>query len=186
MIENALAAVTAAAVAGASTEVMTGVLRAFKGLPYRFRLVAERDGIAFYEDSLGTNPTSASAAIASMTRPYHLIAGGLRRGARVGDFDPMIRAMVATPLRSVYLIGSTADVLAEAVAAMASPAPVIQAGTLDAAVSAAWQAALPGEAILLSPGCESFDQFADYRERGDRFCALIDTLPARPGARTGR
>jgi UDP-N-acetylmuramoylalanine--D-glutamate ligase len=186
MVENALAAVAAAAVAGASPEAMARALRAFQGLPYRFRLVAERDRIAFFEDSLGTNPTSASAAIAGMSRPYHLIAGGLRTGARAEDFAPMIRAMAATPLRAVYLIGSTAPVLADAVASMSPSPPIVRAGGLESAVAAAWQAAMPGDAILLSPGCESFDQFADYRERGDRFCALIDTLPARTGGRADR
>jgi UDP-N-acetylmuramoylalanine--D-glutamate ligase len=181
MIENALAAVAAAAAVGVPPGAMRGVLRAFRGLPYRFRLVVEREGVAFYEDSLGTNPTSAAAAIGSMTRPYHLIAGGLRKGARPEDFAPMLRAMAATPVRAVYLIGATAPVLDEAIAGMVRRPDVVRAGTLDAAVAAAWDAAATGEAVLLSPGCESFDQFADYRERGDRFIALIDQLPARAG-----
>lgn len=183
MIENALAAAAAAAVAGAGPRAIAGVLRAFRGLPYRFRLVAERGGVVFYEDSLGTNPTAASAAIRGMTRPYHLIAGGLRKGARPEDFLPMVRALAATPARAVYLIGSTAAVLAEAVGAMPSSPAVVQAGTLDAAVAAAWEAAQPGDAVLLSPGCESFDQFADYRQRGDRFCQLVEALPPRAGGR---
>ncbi len=94
MIENALAAVAAAAAVGVAPETMRGVLRAFRGLPYRFRLVAERSGVAFYEDSLGTNPTAAAAAIGSMTRPYHLIAGGFRKGARPEDFAPMLAAVM--------------------------------------------------------------------------------------------
>jgi UDP-N-acetylmuramoylalanine--D-glutamate ligase len=181
MVENALAACAAAACTGVEPAVMAGVLRAFRGLPYRFRLMTERDGIAFYEDSLGTNPTSASAAIRSMTRPFHLIAGGLRKAARPEDFVPMVRALEGSPVRAVYLIGSTAATLAEAIGGMASPPSIVQAGTLEAAMTAAWDAAVRGDAVLLSPGCESFDQFADYRQRGDRFCLLVNMLPARTG-----
>jgi UDP-N-acetylmuramoylalanine--D-glutamate ligase len=178
MIENALAAVAAAAVAGADVRAMASVLRAFRGLPYRLRVVGEREGVVFYEDSLGTNPAAASAAIRSMTRPCHLIAGGFRKGARPEDFSPMVRALAERPVRAVYLIGTTAPVLAEAIGTLPSPPPLTQAGTMEVAVGAAWEAAQPGEAILLSPGCESFDQFADYRDRGDRFCQLVEALPA--------
>lgn len=186
MIENALAAAAAAAAAGATPSAIARLLREFRGLPYRFRMVAERGGVVFYEDSLGTNPTAASAAIRSMTRPYHLIAGGFRKGARPEDFSPMVRAMTAAPAAAVYLIGAAAAALAEALAALPEMPAVMHAGTLEAAVAAAWEAARPGEAVLLSPGCESFDQFADYRERGDRFCRLVEALPAGAGGRAAR
>lgn len=181
MQENALAAAAAAALVGVEPGTIASVLRAFRGLPYRFRLAAEREGVAFYEDSLATNPASAAAAIRSMARPFHLIAGGLRKEARADDFNPMVRALEDSPVRAVYLIGSTAALLADAIDGMSSPPRVWQAGTLEAAMASAWDSASPGDAILLSPGCESFDQFTDYRERGDRFCRLIDTLPAHAG-----
>ena len=184
MVENALAATAAAAIAGAPAATIAGVLRAFRGLPYRFRLVMEREGVAFFEDSLGTNPTAAAAAISSMTRPFHLIAGGLRTSARAEDFAPITRALGAAPVKGIYLIGSTAGRLAEAFGALPARPRLLQAGTLEAAIAAAWDAAAQGEAVLLSPGCESFDQFADYRERGDRFCALAEALPARAGRKT--
>jgi UDP-N-acetylmuramoylalanine--D-glutamate ligase len=181
MIQNALAAAAGAAAAGAVPHAITAELRAFRGLPYRFRLVEERAGIAFYEDSLGTNPTAAAAAVASVTRPVHLIAGGFRNLATAADFEPMIDALRRVAVRAVYLIGTTAPILAEALSRL-SPAPnVVEARTLDRAVACAWDRAVPGDAILLSPGCESFDQFADYRERGDRFVQLIAALPARAG-----
>jgi UDP-N-acetylmuramoylalanine--D-glutamate ligase len=183
MIENALGAAAAASIAGADAASIASVLRAFRGLPYRFRLAVEREGIAFYEDSLGTNPTSAAAAIAAMTRPFYLIAGGARKAARPEEFLPMARALEASPVRGVYLIGSTAGLLAEVFADLRGPR-VEQARTLDVAMARAWEAAAPGEAILLSPGCESFDQFADYRARGDRFCALAEELPPRAGERS--
>lgn len=181
MVENALAASAAAAIAGVAPETIAMALAAFRGLPYRFRLAVERYGVAFYEDSLATNPAAAAAAISSMARPFHLIAGGLRPSARPNDFQPMVRALAAAPVRGIYLIGSTAAILAEAIGGLAAPPPLRQAGTLEAAMAAAWAAAAPGEAILLSPGCESFDQFADYRQRGDRFCALAEALPVRAG-----
>ena len=184
MVENALAATAAAAIAGADRTPIANVLRAFRGLPYRFRLVRERDGITFYEDSLGTNPTSAAAAIAGMVRPFHLVAGGVRKSARAEDFVPMVKALGASPVKGVYLIGSTAALLSEVFADLPGHPRVVQAGTLEAAMAQAWVAAEPGDAILLSPGCESFDQFADYRARGDRFCALAEELPARAGKRT--
>jgi UDP-N-acetylmuramoylalanine--D-glutamate ligase len=181
MIQNALAAAAAAAAAGAAPDAIATELRAFRGLPYRFRMVGERAGIVFYEDSLGTNPTSAAAAIGSVTRPVHLIAGGFRSRATTEDFTPMVDALERATVRGVYLIGTTAPILADALARL-SPAPtVVDAKTLERAMASAWDRAVPGDAILLSPGCESFDQFADYRERGDRFIQLIATLPARAG-----
>ncbi len=183
VVENALAAVAAASIAGVPPDAMAKVLRVFRGLPYRFHLVGERDGVAFFEDSLATNPTAAAAAISGMTRPFHLIAGGHRRSAKPDDFAPMVRALDGSPVRAIYLIGATAPILAEALAAVARPSGprVVQAGTLERALAGAWEAAGPGEAIVLSPGCESFDQFTDYRHRGDRFKALVHELPARTG-----
>lgn len=179
MIENALAAAAAAAAAGTPPGAITAALRAFRGLPYRFRLVGEREGVAFYEDSLATNPSAAAAAIASMPRPFYLVAGGLRKGATPEDFLPMVGALSASPVKAVYLIGSSSEALCRAIRGMSRPPEIVRAVTLESAVSAAWKVARRGEAVLLSPGCESFDQFADYRERGDRFCELVESLPAR-------
>jgi len=176
MVENALAACAAASIVGVPPGVMAGVLRGFRGLPYRFRNVGEYRGVAFYEDSLATNPTAAAAAIRSLGRPFFLIAGGFRRGAAPEDFRPMTDALAASGrCRAVLLIGSTAQALAQAVAALPPPRPpVVIAGTLEAAMAEVARLARPGEAVLLSPGCESFDQFADYRQRGDRFRALAE------------
>jgi UDP-N-acetylmuramoylalanine--D-glutamate ligase len=108
----------------------------------------------------------------------------VRTSARAEDFVPMAKALGASPVKGVYLIGTTAALLSEVFADLPGHPRVVQAGTLDAAMAQAWEAAAPGDAILLSPGCESFDQFADYRARGDRFCALAEQLPARAGKRT--
>lgn len=170
-VENALAASLTAALAGASVAAMAEVLAEFTGLPYRFRLIAEHAGVRYYEDSLATNPDAAAAAVASMDRPFLLIAGGARPAATVEEFLPLRAALEGTPVREVLLIGATASLLAEALAGL--PASVREEGTLERAVARAAGTARDGEAVLLSPGCESFDQFRDYRERGDRFADLV-------------
>lgn len=174
MIENALAACLAAALAGSSAPAMAEVLSEFHGLPYRFRFVAEINGVRYIEDSLATNPAAAAVAIASMDRPFVLIAGGARPRATAEDFLPMRNALISSPARSVLLIGATAPQLGEALARAA--VPVQQVGTLERAVQEAAARVRPGEAVLLSPGCESFDQFVDYRQRGDKFVDLVQAL----------
>ena len=170
-IENALAALLAASLAGASAPAMTEVLADFRGLPYRCRLVGEVNGVRYVEDSLATNPTAAAAAVADMDRRFVLIAGGARPQASVEDFAPLREVLERSPVRAVLLIGATARLLGQALGDL--PVPVQSAGTLDAAVAQARALARSGEAVLFSPACESFDQFRDYRERGDRFVALV-------------
>ncbi|HYM91317.1 MAG TPA: UDP-N-acetylmuramoyl-L-alanine--D-glutamate ligase [bacterium] len=181
MVENALAAALAARCAGAAPEAVTSVLRAFRGLPYRMRFVAEVDGIRFYEDSLATNPAAAAAAIRAFDRPLVLIAGGQRPGGTADDFRPMAEALQERSVRAVLLIGAMAPHIAEALAAAGPGAPVIHCGTLEAAVHRAREVARPGDVVTLSPGCESFDQFRDYRERGDRYIGLV-TAPDQAAA----
>jgi UDP-N-acetylmuramoylalanine--D-glutamate ligase len=172
-VENALAAALAASLAGASAPAIAEVLEDFRGLPYRFRILGEFGGVQYIEDSLATNPTSAAAAIASLDRPFVLIAGGARPNASPEDFRPMAGALraAAASVKAVLLIGSTAPQLREALAP--TGARVETSATLEAAVDAARSIAAPGDAVILAPGCESFDQFTDYRERGDRFAALV-------------
>src|SRR2546425_580116 len=171
-VENALAACLAASLAGASASAMVEVLSAFRGLPYRFRIVAESAGIRYIEDSLATNPAAAAAAIASMDRPFVLIAGGARPGATAEDFTPMQAALSRAPVKAVVLIGATTPQLQRAFTGLS----IVAAGTLDRAVAEAHRLARAGEAVLLSPGCRTFDQFADYRARGDRFADLVRAL----------
>ena len=176
MVENALAAALAARTAGAPPEAVTAVLRAFRGLPYRMRLAAEIDGVRFYEDSLATNPAAAAAAIRAFDRPLVLIAGGQRRGGTPDDFRPMAQALAGRPVRAVLLIGAMASHIEAAIAASGTSVPLIPCGTIEVAVRRAREVACPGDAVTLSPGCESFDQFRDYRERGDRYLALVRSL----------
>lgn len=170
-IENALAALLAASLAGASAPAMAEVLAEFRGLPYRCRLVGEVAGVRYVEDSLATNPAAAAAAVAEMDRRFVLIAGGARPNASVEDFAPLHDVLAQSPVRAILLIGATAGLLRQALGDLR--VPVERSGTLDAAVARARAFARPGDAVLFSPACESFDQFRDYRERGDRFVALV-------------
>ncbi len=181
VVENALAACLAAALGGASVPALAEVLAEFRGLPYRFRLVTDAGGVRYYEDSLATNPAAAAAAVASMDRPFVLIAGGARPNATAEDFGPLRSALVGSPVRAVLLIGATAPQLSEALRGL----PVVAAGTLEHAVAEAMRIARPGEAVVLSPACESFDQFRDYRERGDRFVELVRQAAAGPSGKMG-
>jgi len=179
-VENALAASLAASLAGASAPAMAQVLEEFHGLPYRFRVLGEFGGVQYIEDSLATNPTSAAAAIASLDRPFVLIAGGARPQASAEDFRPMAEALrsAAAPAKAVLLIGSTAAQLRAALIPVGVRVEVC--GTLEAAVDSARSIAGPGDTVVLAPGCESFDQFVDYRQRGDRFTALVVPVPNEP------
>ncbi len=185
MVENALAAALAARAAGAPPEAVTAVLRAFRGLPYRMRFAGEIDGVRFYEDSLATNPAAAAAAIRAFDRPLVLIAGGQRRGGTADDFRPVAQALAGRSVRAVLLIGTMAPHIEAAVAATGITVPVIPCGTIEAAVRMARQVACAGDAVTLSPGCESFDQFRDYRERGDRYLALVRALALEAAAGVG-
>jgi UDP-N-acetylmuramoylalanine--D-glutamate ligase len=169
--ENALAALLAASLAGASAPAMAETLADFRGLPYRSRVAGEVAGVRYIEDSLATNPAAAAAAVAEMDRPFVLIAGGARPKARVEDFAPLRDALGRSPVRAVLLIGATAGLLEDALGGLRVPVERLE--TLDAAFTRARSVARSGETVLFSPACESFDQFRDYRERGDRFVALV-------------
>lgn len=177
MVENALAACAACSVMDVTRETAARVLRSFEGLPYRLQMVGEHEGVRYLNDSLATNPSAAAAAIRAMRDPFVLIAGGVRQHATAEDFAPMWEALRASTVRAVYLIGRCAAIMGEAFGGLA--AEVLEVGTLPRALRRARDLARPGEAVLLSPGCESFDQFSDYRERGDTFEALVRAMAAR-------
>ncbi|HEV2284084.1 MAG TPA: UDP-N-acetylmuramoyl-L-alanine--D-glutamate ligase [bacterium] len=175
-LENALAAALAARVAGADAGAIGAVLREFRGLPHRLALIAEAGGVRYYEDSLATNPAAAAAAVRAFDGPLVLLAGGMRRNASAQDFAPVAEALAARTVRGVVLFGTMAPLLAEAIAAAGVTAPVVRCTTLDEAVPAARALAQPGDAVSLSPSCESFDQYRDYRHRAEHYQALVEAL----------
>ena len=169
--ENAAAACAAARAAGIDDAAIGAALRSFPGVPHRLELVAERHGVRYVNDSKATNTASARRGIAAFERPLHLILGGSPKGE---SFEELARALPET-VRSVLLIGAAAGELAAALdgAGLAYR----RVGTLEAAVHAAAGAARPGDVVLLSPACASYDQFRDFEERGETFRRLVETLP---------
>ena len=163
---NALAALALVRAAGIDPATVLDGLRGFTGLPHRMQHVATIDGVDFYDDSKGTNVGATAAAIDGLEQPLVLIAGGTGKGA---DFSGL-RAPVARRARAVVVFGEDAEALA---AALADTVPVERVADLDTAVERAAALAGPGDAVLLSPACASFDQFRDYRERGEAFVAAV-------------
>ena len=163
-ITNALAASAAAVAAGAPIHAVRDTLRSFRGLAHRLTLVVEDSGIAWYDDSKATDPHAAATAVAAFPSVV-LIAGGRNKG-----LDLSVLAGLAGRLRAVVAIGEAA---AEVEQAFTGPVPVTVASSMEEAVAAARAAARSGDAVLLSPGCASYDWYSSYRERGDDFARIV-------------
>src|SRR5262249_35981517 len=161
--ENAMAAALLARGLGAGPGAVRRGLAGFTGLPHRLQLVAETGGVRWYDDSKGTNPAATVKSLEGFADgSVHLILGGRNKGADFAPLAPVARAKA----RRLYLVGEAAD---ELDAALGGAAPLERAGTLAAAVRAAARRARPGEAVVLSPACASFDQFRDFAHRGEVF-----------------
>jgi UDP-N-acetylmuramoylalanine--D-glutamate ligase len=179
-LENALAASLAARLMGATAEEVRTVLQTFEPLPHRMIEVGDVDGVRYYDDSKGTNVGAVVAALDGFPRPVVLIAGGRDKG---GSYEPLARSLLKVG-RAVVVIGEAAERIADALAESAPDLPVERAGSLADAVAVARRLARPGDAVVLSPGCSSFDMFRNYAERGDAFRAAVDRLAAAPGGRS--
>lgn len=166
-LSNALAALAIGAAAGLPLPAMLQTLREFKGLPHRSQLVAERQGVRWINDSKATNIGAALAAIRGTPGPLVLIAGGQGKGA---DFRELA-AGIDDELRVVVLIGVDAPLIAEA---LGGRVPCHYAADMDEAVKLAAELAKPGDAVLLSPACASFDMFKGFADRGDAFAAAVN------------
>jgi UDP-N-acetylmuramoylalanine--D-glutamate ligase len=170
--ENAAAALLAARAAGIPDEAVAAGLRDFAGVPHRLETMRELDGVRFVNDSKATNPEAAERALTAFPGAgLRLILGGSRKGA---DFSGLARAARERGVARAYLVGESAGELSAALGA--EGVPFVESGDLDTAVGQAWTDAGPGDVVLLSPACASFDQFRDYEDRGDRFRALVDAL----------
>jgi UDP-N-acetylmuramoylalanine--D-glutamate ligase len=169
--ENAAAATAAARAAGIDDDAITEALRTFRGVPHRLELVAERNGVRWINDSKATNTAAARRGIAAYDAPLHLILGGSPKGE---DFGPLIGELPAS-VRSVYLVGEASDQIAAALDA--ARRRYTRAETLARAVELAAEDARPGDVVLLSPACASYDQYANFEERGEDFRRLVANLP---------
>jgi UDP-N-acetylmuramoylalanine--D-glutamate ligase len=166
---NFLAAALAARLAGVPLAETAEATCGFTGLPHRLVLAAEIGDVAYYDDSKATTPAAARVALEAFgDRPVIAIAGGYDK--RI-DLRPLADALVRHA-KAVMLIGQTAPALAEMLAARGHPHSEV-AGTLERAVARIAETARPGDVVLLSPGHASWDQFASYEERGERFAMLV-------------
>jgi UDP-N-acetylmuramoylalanine--D-glutamate ligase len=163
--ENAAAATAAARAAGVDEETIARGLRDFRGVPHRLELVAKIGGVRYVNDSKATNVAAALRALAAYEdEPLHLIVGGSRKGE---DFAPLAAA-IGPNVKSIHLIGETADELAAAIPT------AVRSGDLATAFNKI--TAEPGEVVLLSPACASYDQFRDFEHRGEEFRLLVQNL----------
>jgi len=166
-LANALAALALGEACGLAMAAMLQSLREFPGLPHRCQWVAEIDGVNYYEDSKGTNVGATLAALEGMPgEKVVLIAGGQGKGQ---DFSPLYEA-VARRARAVVLLGEDAPRLKQA---LDGAARISFAADMSEAVVQAAHLARPGDSVLLSPACASFDMFSNYIERGERFVAAV-------------
>lgn len=177
-ISNVLAAAIVGDLYGIPVADIRAAVTSFEGLPHRLELIAERAGVWWVNDSQGTTPHATIPAIEAYTRPCVVILGGVGKGA---DFAELGRT-VARRARGAILIGQAADEIGAAIDAAkrsvpGSPTVVETAVSLDDAVARARAIARPGDVVLLSPACASYDMFPSYQERGERFRELVLALP---------
>jgi len=168
-VTNALAAALVAAELGAPVHRIAAGLQSFRAIPHRVEPVREVDGILWINDSKSTNITSTEVAIAAVDRPFVLLLGGRHKG------EPYTR--LVTPLqgrcRAVVAYGEAGPLILQD---LGPSLKVVSAGSFDEVLSTARRLARPGDAILLSPACSSYDMFRNYEERGERFRSVVQSL----------
>lgn len=169
-LENAMAAALLSRAMGADPVSIASGLSGFEGLPHRLQKVGECRGVAWYDDSKATNFAATVMSLAGFADDsIHLILGGRNKG---GDPTDLIHEL-SRKARRIYLIGEAAEEIARDLAGVV---PAELCGTMEAAVAAAARRARPGEVVLLSPCCASFDQYRDFAARGDHFQSLVRGL----------
>jgi len=165
-VENVLAAVCAARLAGAPVDAIRKAIEDFRAVEHRLEYVATINGVEYYNDSKATNVDATAKAVAAFNSGIHLILGGKDKGSDYTQLAQLLRARV----RAVYTIGTAAAKIELQLRGVVS---IQSCETLDVAVSAAGNAARPGEVVVLAPACSSFDQFENYEHRGRVFKELV-------------
>ena len=166
---NQMASWTLCRKIGLSKEEFDASLHTFQKPPHRMEMVASINGVRYYNDSKGTNIDAVIQAVISREEPCIVIAGGVDKGLAFSAWREIFKSRV----RQVYAIGQTAEKIYNE---LHEVVPVCQCGSLEVAVRKAHHLAQPGESVLLSPGCSSFDQFTNYQHRGEVFRELVYTL----------
>ena len=169
--ENVMAAVAMAAAYGTPMEVIRRTIKEFAGVEHRIEFVREKDGVAYYNDSKGTNPDAAIKGIQAMNRPTVLIGGGYDKDS---EYEEWIQAFDGK-VKLLVLVGATKEKIAEA-AERVGFVSYVMADSFEEAVEKCIEAAEPGDAVLLSPACASWGMFKCYEERGDKFKELVNEL----------
>jgi UDP-N-acetylmuramoylalanine--D-glutamate ligase len=168
-IENVLAAVVAARLAGVPADVIRAAVESFQAVEHRLEYVITHNGVAYYNDSKATNVDATAKAIAAFSGGIHLILGGKDKNSDYTQLSDLLRERVS----AVYTIGSAAAKIESHLRGVVS---IYSCETLDKAVASAAAAARPGEVVLLAPACSSFDQFENYEHRGKVFKQLVKDL----------
>jgi UDP-N-acetylmuramoylalanine--D-glutamate ligase len=168
-VENMMAAVAVAKAIGVSPVAIQQTLEEFPGLEHRLEFVRERNGVRFYNDSKGTNVGAVMKSLASFSAPVLLLAGGVDKGGGYG----VLREAIQQKVRRLILFGAARQIIANALGDLTSTVVV---GDLAAAVRDASEHAQPGDVVLFSPACSSFDMFRNYAERGKAFKSLVQAL----------
>lgn len=170
-LENVLAASTAAILAGAPTDTIEAAVRTFPGVEHRLEFVADIGGVSFYNDSKATNVDATLKAIDAFPGSLFVILGGKDKGS---PYEPL-REPLRQKAKLVLLIGAAADKIA---AELDGAVEMQRAGTLDRAVTFAFEHARPGDTVLLAPACASFDQYENFEQRGREFKQIVARLVA--------
>lgn len=168
--QNAMAALEIARTLGAPPEAVQAGLDSYPGLPHRLEVVRALGGVEWVNDSKATNVDSVEKSLAALPGPLHLVLGGRGKGAPYAPLRPLFPGRVAR----LYLVGEDAERIAQELGDLA---PIERSGTLENAVAEAFRRARPGETVLLSPACASFDQFRSFEDRGETFRRLVEALP---------
>jgi len=169
-LANALAAALAARVSGLRSEAVLDSLQNFGGVPHRLETVRVLEGVRYVNDSKATNVNAVWHALNSFREPVVLVMGGRDKGNRYEELDPLLRANV----RAVVAIGESAPAIVRHM--QGKVGEVMAADSMEEAVSAARRLAEPGDVVLLSPACASFDMFAGYEARGEAFRRIVNRL----------
>jgi UDP-N-acetylmuramoylalanine--D-glutamate ligase len=168
-IENVLAAVCAARLAGIPAEKIRASVAGFKGVEHRLEFVRSLHGVDFYNDSKATNVDAAMKAVASFAGGVHLILGGKDKNSDYGTMAELLKELV----KIVYTIGSAAQKIEHQLHGVVK---IVSAETMQTAVAEAAKSAVAGDVVLLAPACSSFDQFENYEHRGQVFRQLVNEL----------
>ena len=174
--ENVLAAVAVSALCGATPAAIVQTIATFEGVPHRLELVEEINGVRYYNDSIATSPARAIAGIRAFNDPIVLIAGGYDKQLL---FDSLAKTIIDSEVKAVVLAGVTADKIEEAILeeqGSSSGPEIYRAESFEGAVLKAAELGKPGDVVLMSPACASYDMFRNFEERGARYREIVKGL----------